>query len=215
LKDTWRINSVVKSSKLHCPVDYLFSNLILLPSSHCSFLWQCNVLHLKPDHRVWPNILWIPTWSVADDAHPLIFEVPSSQFLAQFGTVAIQWTPWIKFPTPHAGHEGRATSPAQDEDPTQLFLKLLQTLKTPSSSGPKFCTPGMKPPDEFNGGNPLKLQGFHQSFKLLFSNEHTVFLDDCNKILYAASYLGGRASQWFEPYLDLLENQSPSCLINN
>ncbi|KNZ62889.1 uncharacterized protein VP01_12108g1, partial [Puccinia sorghi] len=35
------------------------------------------------------------------------------------------------------------------------------------------------------------------------------------KVLYAASYLGGRASQWFEPYLDLLENQSPSCLINN
>ncbi|KNZ44968.1 uncharacterized protein VP01_8623g2, partial [Puccinia sorghi] len=24
-----------------------------------------------------------------------------------------------------------------------------------------------------------------------------------------------RASQWFEPYLDLLKNQSPSCLINN
>ncbi|KNZ62752.1 uncharacterized protein VP01_12269g1, partial [Puccinia sorghi] len=24
-----------------------------------------------------------------------------------------------------------------------------------------------------------------------------------------------RASQWFEPYMDLLKNQSPSCLINN
>ncbi|KNZ61495.1 uncharacterized protein VP01_13933g1, partial [Puccinia sorghi] len=35
------------------------------------------------------------------------------------------------------------------------------------------------------------------------------------KVLYAASYLGSRASQWFEPYLDLLKNQSPSCLINN
>ncbi|KNZ51733.1 uncharacterized protein VP01_3836g1 [Puccinia sorghi] len=106
-----------------------------------------------------------------------------------------------------AGHGGRATSPARNEDPTQLFLKLLQTLKTPSSSGPKFCTPGMKPPDKFDGEN--------SSSKLLFSNDPTVFSDDCKKVLYAASYLGGRASQWFEPYLDLLENQSPSCLINN
>ncbi|KNZ60500.1 uncharacterized protein VP01_15450g1, partial [Puccinia sorghi] len=67
------------------------------------------------------------------------------------------------------------------------------TLKAPSSSSPKFCNPGMKPPDKFNGENSLKLQGFLQS----------------------SSYLGGRASQWFKPYLDLLENQSPSCLINN
>ncbi|KNZ46353.1 uncharacterized protein VP01_733g8 [Puccinia sorghi] len=84
----------------------------------------------------------------------------------------------------------------------KLFLKLLQTLKQPSSSGPKFCTPGMKPPDKFDGENSVKLQGFLQSY-------------DCKKVLYAALYLGGRASQWFEPYLDLLENQSPSCLINN
>ncbi|KNZ63227.1 uncharacterized protein VP01_11701g1, partial [Puccinia sorghi] len=38
---------------------------------------------------------------------------------------------------------------------------------------------------------------------------------DRKKVLYAALYLGGRAAKWFEPYLDLLENQSPSCLINN
>ncbi|KNZ60893.1 hypothetical protein VP01_14879g1, partial [Puccinia sorghi] len=73
-----------------------------------------------------------------------------------------------------AGHEGRATSPAQDEDPTQLFLKLLQTIKQPSSSGPKFCTPGMKPPDKFNSENSSKLRGFLQSCKLLFSNDPTV-----------------------------------------
>ncbi|KNZ49393.1 uncharacterized protein VP01_5041g2 [Puccinia sorghi] len=53
------------------------------------------------------------------------------------------------------------------------------------------------------------------SCKLLFLNDPTVFSDDRKKVLYAALYLGGRASQWFEPYLDLLENQSPSCLINN
>ncbi|KNZ63258.1 uncharacterized protein VP01_11676g1, partial [Puccinia sorghi] len=41
------------------------------------------------------------------------------------------------------------------------------------------------------------------------------FSDDHKKVLYAASYLSGRASQWFEPYMDLLKNQSPSCLIKN
>ncbi|KNZ46881.1 uncharacterized protein VP01_6872g1, partial [Puccinia sorghi] len=93
-----------------------------------------------------------------------------------------------------------------NEDPTQLFLKLLQTLKQPSRSGQKFCTPGMKPPDKFDGENSLKLQGFLQSCKLLFLNENTVFSDDFKKVLYAASYLGRWASQWFKPYLELLEN---------
>ncbi|KNZ48137.1 uncharacterized protein VP01_5889g2 [Puccinia sorghi] len=96
-----------------------------------------------------------------------------------------------------------------------LFLKLLQTLKAPSTSSPKFRTPGMKQQDKFDGENLSKLRGFLQSCKFLFSNEPTVFSDDCKKVLYAALYLGGRASQWFEPYLDLLKNQSPSCLINN
>ncbi|KNZ49437.1 uncharacterized protein VP01_5001g1 [Puccinia sorghi] len=98
-----------------------------------------------------------------------------------------------------AGHEGQAASPAQDEDPTQLFLKLFQTLKTPSSSSPKFFTPGMKPPDKFGSENSSKLRGFLQSY-------------DFKKVLYAALYLGRRG---FKTYLDLLKNQSPSCLIKN
>ncbi|KNZ50662.1 uncharacterized protein VP01_4304g1 [Puccinia sorghi] len=81
--------------------------------------------------------------------------------------------------------------------------------------GPMFCTPGMKPPDKFDSENSSKLQGFLQSCKLLFLNDPTVFSDNRKKFLYAASYLGGRATQWFKPYLDLLENQPPSCLINN
>ncbi|KNZ48568.1 hypothetical protein VP01_5564g1, partial [Puccinia sorghi] len=44
----------------------------------------------------------------------------------------------------------------------------------PDRSGEKFCTPGMKPPDNFEGENSLKLQGFLQSCKLLFSNDPTV-----------------------------------------
>ncbi|KNZ49629.1 uncharacterized protein VP01_4893g1 [Puccinia sorghi] len=63
----------------------------------------------------------------------------------------------------------------------------------------KILHPGMIPPDKFNGENSLKLQGFLQSCKLLFSNDPTVFSDDRKKVLYAALYLGGRASQCFEP----------------
>ncbi|KNZ44029.1 uncharacterized protein VP01_9575g1, partial [Puccinia sorghi] len=117
--------------------------------------------------------------SVANNAHPLIFEVPTSRFLKPM-------------------HPLNRTNP--------------QGMKQLRS---KVCTPGIKPPNKFNSENSLKLRGFLQSCKLLFSNDPTVFSDDFEKVLYAASYLGGRASQWFEPYLDLLENQSPSCLINN
>ncbi|KNZ49684.1 uncharacterized protein VP01_4852g1 [Puccinia sorghi] len=71
--------------------------------------------------------------------------------------------------------------------------------------------------NSFRPSKPLVpwVPSFLQSCKLLFSNDPTVFSDDRKKVLYAASYLGGRASKWFEPYLDLLKNQSPSCLINN
>ncbi|KNZ50655.1 hypothetical protein VP01_4308g1 [Puccinia sorghi] len=51
----------------------------------------------------------------------------------------------------------------------------------------KFCTLGMKPPDNFNGENSAKLQGFLRS----------------------------REAQWFEPYLDLLDSTFPSSLIKN
>ncbi|KNZ45744.1 uncharacterized protein VP01_7844g1, partial [Puccinia sorghi] len=88
--------------------------------------------------------------SVANGAHPLIFKVPLSQFLAQFNIVVIQW-PWIKFPIPCKLLEG--ADPCQPSEPTHPLNRTTQQVQ--------------------------------------------------------------RASQLFEPYLDLLENQSPSCLINN
>ncbi|KNZ64299.1 uncharacterized protein VP01_10437g1, partial [Puccinia sorghi] len=119
---------------------------------------------IPPNHKVRPNILWTPTWSVADDAHPLIFEVPSKVNPRQL------------------------SKPAHPSN--QINPQGMETLKTPSSSGPKFCTPGMKPPDKFDGENSSKLRGFLQSCKLLFLNDPTVFSDDCKKVLYAASHLG-------------------------
>ncbi|KNZ54159.1 putative signal peptide protein [Puccinia sorghi] len=132
----------------------------LPPLSHCSFLWQCNILHLEKDHRVQPNILWIPTSNVDSNIPPLIFEFPSSQSQARFEIVVIYG----------------------------------QTLPTEQAALAS---------DSDNSAR-------HEAFSQTPSNPQT----NCKKVLYAALYLGGRASQWFEPNLDLLENQSPSCLIN-
>ncbi|KNZ57884.1 uncharacterized protein VP01_204g9 [Puccinia sorghi] len=105
--------------------------------------------------------------------------------------------------------------PTQVEEPTDLLLKLLQAIGKSGNGGPKFRTPGMKPPDKFDGETSSKLRGFLQSCKLLFSNDPSTFAADRQKVLYAASYLSGRAAQWFEPYLDLLDNKSPTCILNN
>ncbi|KNZ48475.1 uncharacterized protein VP01_5645g1 [Puccinia sorghi] len=209
LYDSILINSQ-QSSELPTSTFVVFTS-VLLPSSHCSFLWQCNILHLKPDHRSVPG-------SVQNRGNPVdpMDQIPNSPKPPQRGQSSSTQQANAPFKSDQsAGHEGPATSLAQDEDPTQLFLKLLQTLKTPSSSAPTFRTPGMKPPDKLDGENVSKLRGFLQSCKLLFLNDPSVFSDDRKKVLYAASYLSGRASQWFEPYMDLLQNQFPSCLINN
>ncbi|KNZ49844.1 uncharacterized protein VP01_4743g1, partial [Puccinia sorghi] len=58
------------------------------------------------------------------------------------------------------------------------------------SVGPKFFTLGMKPPDKLDCETSSKSQG--QSCKILFL-----------------------AAQLFEPYLEFLNNTSPTCLIKN
>ena len=73
----------------------------------------------------------------------------------------------------------------------------------------------MKPPDKFDGENSSRLRGFLQSCKIPFLNDPSTFSEYFQKVLYTASYLSGRAAQWFKPYLDLLNNSSPTCLLNN
>ncbi|KNZ54216.1 uncharacterized protein VP01_3005g1 [Puccinia sorghi] len=90
---------------------------------------------------------------------------------------------------------------------------LLQTLKAPSTSGPKFRTPGMKPPDKFDGENSSRLQGFLWSCELLFLNDPTVFSDDHKKVLYAASYLGVRKAEFELNSLSMKDNGKASTYI--
>ncbi|KNZ46443.1 uncharacterized protein VP01_7258g1, partial [Puccinia sorghi] len=63
-------------------------------------------------------------------------------------------------------------------------------------------------------------QALATNYKAFFSpvNFFSQMTPLCSQMIarrYSASYSGDRASKWFKPYLDLLENQSPSCLINN
>ena len=113
--------------------------------------------------------------------------------------------------------QGESNQPAskQEDDPSELLLKLLQAVGKGGSGNGKFRTPGMKPPDKFDGEASSKLRGFLQSCKILFSNDPSTFSSNRQKVLYAASYLSGRAAQWFEPYLDLLDNRNPTCILNN
>ncbi|KNZ48204.1 uncharacterized protein VP01_5836g1 [Puccinia sorghi] len=126
---------------------------------------------------------------------------------------------------PNSPQTPRGVDPCQLSEPTcpsnlttpqgkKLFLKLLQTLKTPGSSSPKFHTLGMKTPDRFDSENSLQLQAFLQSCKLLFSNEPSVFSDDHKKVLYAASYLSVRNAEFELNSLSMKDNGKASTYIS-
>ena len=73
----------------------------------------------------------------------------------------------------------------------------------------------MKAPDRFDGQDSAKLCPFLQSCKLLFENDSSQFSKDRLKVVYAATYLGGEAAIWFNPYLNILDNSDPHCILNN
>jgi hypothetical protein len=67
----------------------------------------------------------------------------------------------------------------------------------------------------FDGQDSAKLRLFLQYFKLLFENNPSQFSKDRLKVVYAATYLCGKAATWFNPYLDILDNTNPHCILNN
>ncbi|MBW0579692.1 hypothetical protein O181_119407 [Austropuccinia psidii MF-1] len=73
----------------------------------------------------------------------------------------------------------------------------------------------MKAPECFNGTQPFKFRIFIQSCQLIFHNDPANFSQDRKKVLYATSFLAGRASKWIEPYLSNLNNQDSSYLLNS
>ncbi|MBW0523925.1 hypothetical protein O181_063640 [Austropuccinia psidii MF-1] len=73
----------------------------------------------------------------------------------------------------------------------------------------------MKAPECFDGTQPFKVRSFIQSCKLIFHNDLANFSQDRKNVLYATSFLIGRAAKWIEPYLSNLTNQDSNYLLNS
>ncbi|MBW0568304.1 hypothetical protein O181_108019 [Austropuccinia psidii MF-1] len=73
----------------------------------------------------------------------------------------------------------------------------------------------MKAPECFDGTQTFKVRSFIQSCQLIFHNKLANFSQDRKKVLYATSFLIGRAAKWIEPYLSNLNNQDSSYLFNS
>ncbi|MBW0569605.1 hypothetical protein O181_109320 [Austropuccinia psidii MF-1] len=98
---------------------------------------------------------------------------------------------------------------------TQIMANLQASASSEVSRPPAFKTPSMKEPECFYGTQPIKVRSFLQSFQLIFHNDMSDFSQGRKKVLYATSFLVGRASKWIEPYLSNLTDQDSSYLLNS
>ncbi|MBW0578255.1 hypothetical protein O181_117970 [Austropuccinia psidii MF-1] len=98
---------------------------------------------------------------------------------------------------------------------TQVMANLQESSSSDASIPPAFKTPTMKAPECFDWTKPFKGRIFIQSCQLIFHNDLANFSQDRKKVLYATSFLIGRAANWIEPYLSNLTNQDPNYLLNS
>lgn len=113
----------------------------------------------------------------------------------------------------------RPSSMSSDPALYQLLKALTEAVTTPNSTSTStgatsFKTPAMKAPDAFDG-NPTKLRNFLQSCQLIFYNDEKTFFKDKKKVVYASSFLTGKAGKWIEPFLAHIDNEEPSYLLNS
>ncbi|MBW0572968.1 hypothetical protein O181_112683 [Austropuccinia psidii MF-1] len=73
----------------------------------------------------------------------------------------------------------------------------------------------MKAQECFDGTQPFKVRSFIQSCQLMFHNDLANFSQDRKKVLYATSFLIGKAAKWIEDYLSNLTNQDADYLLNS
>ncbi|MBW0542167.1 hypothetical protein O181_081882 [Austropuccinia psidii MF-1] len=98
---------------------------------------------------------------------------------------------------------------------TQIMANLQSALVSESSIPPAFKTPYMKAPECFDGTQPFKVRSFIQSCQLIFHNNMEKFSQERKKVLYATSFLNGRAAKWIKPYLSNLTNHDPNYLLSS
>ncbi|MBW0513877.1 hypothetical protein O181_053592 [Austropuccinia psidii MF-1] len=98
---------------------------------------------------------------------------------------------------------------------TQIMANLQAASSYEASRTPAFKTPSMKEAECFYGNQPLKVRSFIHSCQLSFHNDPANFSQDRKKVIYATSFLIGRAGKWIVPYLSKLTNQDPNYLLNS
>ncbi|MBW0537514.1 hypothetical protein O181_077229 [Austropuccinia psidii MF-1] len=97
----------------------------------------------------------------------------------------------------------------------QIMANLQAAASSEISRPPAFKTPSMKAPECFDGTQPFKVRCFIQSCQLILHNYPANVSQDRKKVLYATSFVVGRAAKWIEPYLSNLTNQDSSYLPNS
>ncbi|MBW0468950.1 hypothetical protein O181_008665 [Austropuccinia psidii MF-1] len=89
---------------------------------------------------------------------------------------------------------------------TQITANIQEASSSESSNPPAFKTPSIKAQECFDGTEPFKVRSFIWSCQLIFHNYLANFSQERKKVLYATSFLIGRAANWIEPYLSNLTN---------
>ncbi|MBW0479173.1 hypothetical protein O181_018888 [Austropuccinia psidii MF-1] len=98
---------------------------------------------------------------------------------------------------------------------TQIMANLQAASSSEASRPSDFNSPSMKAPECFDGTQPFKVRSFIQSCQLIFHNDPANFSQYRKKVLYATSFLIGRAAPRIEPYLYNITNQDLNYLLNS
>ena len=120
----------------------------------------------------------------------------------------------------HERGRPRGRSSYAHSDPALVNLLALLTKQlavsplSNSKSSTSFKTPAMKAPESFDGSS-TRLRNYLQACQLIFHNDEWMFSNDKKKVVYAVSFLTGKAGKWIEPYLTQLDNDDPNFLINS
>ncbi|MBW0491983.1 hypothetical protein O181_031698 [Austropuccinia psidii MF-1] len=104
-------------------------------------------------------------------------------------------------------HQSEPSLMAIMQQMTQIMANLQSASSSGSSKPPTFKTPCINAPECFDGTQPFKVRSFLQSCQLIFHNDPEKFSQDRKNVLYATSFLIGRAAKWFKPYLSNITNQ--------
>ncbi|MBW0566885.1 hypothetical protein O181_106600 [Austropuccinia psidii MF-1] len=92
-------------------------------------------------------------------------------------------------------HQSEPSLLAIMQQMTQIIANLQAASSPEASRLPAFKTPSMKAPECLDGTQPFKVRCFIQSCQLIFHHDQANLSQDRKKVLYATSFLIGRAAK--------------------